>query len=103
MPQPGKIEGYIAPGGIGVRVDSHAYSGYAIPPNYDSLISKLICWGNNREEARLRMLRALSEYIITGIHTTIPFHQKVMNNSQFISAKIDTNFVEKDFVYSESE
>ena len=103
MPQPGKIEGYIAPGGIGVRVDSHAYSGYSIPPNYDSLISKVICWGNTREEARLRMLRALGEYIITGIHTTIPFHQKVLNNSQFINAKIDTNFVEKDFVYSESE
>ena len=70
MPFAGKIEGYIAPGGFGVRVDSHAYTGYTIPPYYDSMVGKLICWGKDREDARLRMLRALNEYVITGIKTT---------------------------------
>lgn len=97
MPFPGKIEGYIAPGGFGVRIDSHAYTGYKIPPYYDSMVGKLICWGPNREEARKRALRALDEYIITGIKTTIPFHKAILNNDVFISGNFDTSFIEKHF------
>lgn len=98
MPFAGKIEGYIAPGGFGVRVDSHAYTGYTIPPYYDSMVGKLICWGKDREDARLRMLRALNEYVITGIKTTIPFHREILNNDIFISGKFNTSFLEKSFV-----
>ena len=97
MPFAGKIEGYIAPGGFGVRVDSHVYTGYSIPPYYDSMVGKLICWGKDREDARLRMLRALNEYVITGIKTTIPFHREILNNDIFISGKFNTSFLEKDF------
>ena len=97
MPFAGKIEGYIAPGGFGVRLDSHAYTGYKIPPYYDSMVGKLICWGRNREEARKRALRALDEYIITGIKTTIPFHKAILNNDVFISGNFDTSFIEKHF------
>ena len=97
MPFAGKIEGYIAPGGFGVRVDSHAYTGYAIPPYYDSMVGKLICWGKDREEARLRMLRALNEYVITGIKTTIPFHREILNDEIFISGNFNTSFLEKSF------
>ena len=97
MPFAGKIEGYIAPGGFGVRIDSHAYTGYTIPPYYDSMVGKLICWGTNREDARKRALRALDEYIITGIKTTIPFHKAILNNDVFISGNFDTSFIEKHF------
>ncbi len=97
MPFAGKIEGYITPGGFGVRVDSHAYTGYTIPPYYDSMVGKLICWGKDREEARLRMLRALSEYVITGIKTTIPFHREILNDETFISGNFNTSFLEKSF------
>ncbi len=75
LPSPGRIDAYIAPGGPGVRVDSHCYPGYSIPPFYDSLLSKLIVWGTDRNEAIRRMLRALDEYAITGVNTTFPFHQ----------------------------
>jgi len=95
MPCAGKIEGYIAPGGFGVRVDSHAYTGYKIPPNYDSMVGKLICWGKDREEARKRSLRALDEYVITGIKTTIPFHKQILDDGVFISGRFDTSFIEK--------
>lgn len=95
MPAAGTIEGYIAPGGFGVRVDSHVYPGYKIPPFYDSMISKLICWGRNREEARKRMLRALDEYAITGVKTTIPFHQKILQNEQFIKGDFNTGFIQE--------
>lgn len=97
MPFAGKIEGYIAPGGFGVRVDSHVYTGYSIPPYYDSMVGKLICWGKDREEARLRMLRALNEYVITGIKTTIPFHREILNDEIFISGNFNTSFLEKSF------
>lgn len=93
MPCPGVIEGYIPSGGYGVRVDSHAYSSYRIPPYYDSLIGKLICWGKTREEARVRMLRALDEFAVTGVKTTIPFHQKILNNSTFIKGEVNTGFL----------
>ncbi|MEI8389399.1 MAG: acetyl-CoA carboxylase biotin carboxylase subunit [bacterium] len=93
MPCPGKIDGYIAPGGPGVRVDSHMYSNYKIPPTYDSLMGKLICWGKDREEARIRMLRALDEYAITGVKTTIPFHQKILKHPKFIDGDFNTSFI----------
>jgi acetyl-CoA carboxylase biotin carboxylase subunit len=96
MPMPGTIDGYLAPGGIGVRVDSHAYAGYAFPPYYDSLIGKLITYGNTREEAIIRMRRALDEYAITGIPTTIPFHKQVMQYTPFVEGKeIYTNFMQE--------
>ena len=98
MPFAGKIEGYIAPGGFGVRVDSHVYTGYKIPPYYDSMVGKLICWGKDREDARLRMLRALNEYVITGIKTTIPFHREILNDDVFISGNFNTSFLEKSFM-----
>lgn len=93
MPCPGEIRGYIAPGGFGVRVDSHSYTGYKIPPYYDSMIGKLICWGVDREDARKRMLRALDEYVITGIKTTIPYHKKILTNDVFISGNFNTGFI----------
>jgi acetyl-CoA carboxylase, biotin carboxylase subunit len=95
QPSPGTINLYYAPGGRGVRVDSHAYSGYTIPPYYDSMISKLICVGATRTGAIRRMARALSEYLIGGIKTTIPFHVKIMENADFLRGDFDTGFVEK--------
>lgn len=95
LPSPGTIEAYITPGGPGVRVDSHCYPGYKIPPFYDSLVSKLVVWGNNREEAIQRMQRALDEYAITGIKTTIPFHQTVLAHRVFQAGDVTTDFIEK--------
>ena len=94
MPNPGKITGYLAPGGFGVRVDSHVYQDYSIPPYYDSMIGKLICWGRDRNEARRRMYRALKEYVITGVETTIPFHQAIIEDEVFISGNFNTGFIE---------
>lgn len=94
-PQPGKISGYLPPGGFGVRMDSHVYTDYEIPAYYDSLIGKLIVWGATREEAIKRMKRALRECAITGLPTTIGFHQKIMDNPQFRAGEISTNFVEQ--------
>lgn len=94
MPCPGSIDGYVTPGGPGVRVDSHAYPGYKIPPYYDSLVSKLIVWGTDRDDAIARMKRALNEYAITGIKTTIPFHLKLMDNAAFVDGKeVYTDFI----------
>ena len=95
LPSPGRVDAYIAPGGPGVRIDSHCYPGYSIPPFYDSLMGKLIVWGKNRDEAIERMLRALDEYAITGVKTTIPFHQKVLNHSVFQQGEVSTDFIEK--------
>ena len=92
-PCPGRIEMYYAPGGRGVRVDSHAYAGYTIPPTYDSLIAKLITYGKDREEALNRMSRALSEYMITGVKTTIPFHQVIIGDPHFRKGEYSTNFI----------
>ena len=97
IPCPGEIEGYIAPGGFGTRVDSHVYPEYKIPPYYDSLVGKVICWGVDREDARKRMLRALNDYVITGIKTTIGFHKKILNNYNFISGDFNTSFIEKNY------
>jgi acetyl-CoA carboxylase, biotin carboxylase subunit len=95
QPSPGTIDLYYAPGGHGIRVDSHVYSNYTVPPNYDSMIAKLICVGSSRESAIGRMRRALSEYLITGIKTTIPFQLQIMQNPDFILGDFDTSFVEK--------
>ncbi|MGQ7276594.1 acetyl-CoA carboxylase biotin carboxylase subunit [Brevibacillus thermoruber] len=94
MPSPGRITNYLAPGGFGVRVDSAAYAGYTIPPYYDSMIAKLIVWGKDRQEAIERMKRALGEFVVEGITTTIPFHLKVMDHEVFISGEFDTKFLD---------
>jgi acetyl-CoA carboxylase, biotin carboxylase subunit len=94
-PSPGKIDGYHTPGGLGVRVDSAVYDGYTVLPHYDSMIAKLIVHADTREEAIKRMARALDEYIIEGIKTTIPFHQRIMNNKEFIEGDVDTGFLER--------
>ena len=93
-PSPGKILQYHSPGGHGVRIDTHVYAGYSIPPHYDSMISKLIVVAQTREEAILKMKRALDEYIIEGVKTTIPFHQKLMENPGFNSGNFTTKFME---------
>jgi acetyl-CoA carboxylase biotin carboxylase subunit len=94
MPSPGKIEMYLPPGGLGVRIDSAAYPGYVIPPYYDSMIAKLITYGATREEAIARMKRALGEFAIEGIHTTIPFHLQLMDHEKFIDGDFNTKFLE---------
>ncbi|MBK9416730.1 MAG: acetyl-CoA carboxylase biotin carboxylase subunit [Flavobacteriales bacterium] len=93
-PNPGKITSYHSPGGHGVRVDTHVYAGYTIPPNYDSMIGKLIVSAQTREEAITKMERALSEYVIEGVHTTIPFHLQLMQNEQFRAGNFTTKFLE---------
>lgn len=93
-PCPGRIEMYYPPGGRGVRLDSHAYAGYTIPPHYDSLIGKLITYGKDRREALDKMNRALQEYIITGVKTTIPFQQAVLQDPAFRRGDYATNFVD---------
>lgn len=93
-PSPGRITSYHSPGGHGVRIDTHAYAGYVIPPYYDSMISKLIVVAQTREEAITKMERALDEYIIEGIKTTIPFHQKLMKNEKFREGDFTTKFME---------
>lgn len=94
-PSPGKITSLNLPGGFGVRVDSHVYQSYTIPPYYDSLVAKLIVWGKTRERAIARGKRALEEFVIEGIKTTIPFHLKVLEDPRFISGNFDTGFLEK--------
>ncbi|MFF2754357.1 acetyl-CoA carboxylase biotin carboxylase subunit [Psychrobacillus sp. NPDC058041] len=95
MPSPGKIDMYLAPGGNGVRVDSAMYPGYSIPPFYDSMVAKLITFGDTREEAIAKMKRALGEFVIDGVETTILFHEKLMNHEVFKSGDFDTKFLEK--------
>jgi acetyl-CoA carboxylase biotin carboxylase subunit len=95
MPSPGKIDMYLAPGGFGVRVDSAVYPGYTISPFYDSMIAKLIVHGRTREEAISRMKRALDEFVIEGVDTTIPFHLRLLEHEQFVSGDFDTKFLEK--------
>jgi acetyl-CoA carboxylase biotin carboxylase subunit len=96
-PSPGRIVTLREPGGPGVRLDSGVYEGYEIPVYYDPLIAKLVTWGRDRTEAVTRMQRALAEYIIIGIHTTIPFHQQVMENPGFREGTIDTTFIDRLF------
>ncbi len=94
-PHPGRIEVFNPPGGFGVRMDSHAYSGYAVPPHYDSLIAKLIVWGETRDEAVARARRALDEFIVVGIPTTIVFHQFVVEEEHFQRGEVYTDYVER--------
>ncbi|OPB93497.1 acetyl-CoA carboxylase biotin carboxylase subunit [Elizabethkingia ursingii] len=93
-PSPGVIKGLNIPGGHGVRVDTHVYSGYAIPPNYDSMIAKLITTAQTREEAIAKMKRALEEFYIEGVKTTIPFHRQLLDNEDFIAGNYTTKFME---------
>ena len=93
-PSPGKVTNYHAPGGHGIRLDTHVYSGYVIPPYYDSMVAKLITVAQTREEAITKMERALDEYIIEGIKTTIPFHQQLMKNEKFRAGDFTTKFME---------
>jgi len=95
MPSPGKITEYHEPGGIGIRIDTHVYAGYTIPPNYDSMVAKLITVAQSREEAIQKMQRALDEYIVEGVKTTIPFHQKLMRNEKFRKGDFTTKFLEE--------
>jgi len=97
-PSPGQITGWLPPGGPGVRVDSHVYTGYEIPPFYDSLIGKLIVWGKDRNTAIKRMNRALNECAVTGIPTTINFHLTLLNKSKFKQGKIHTKYVEEELL-----
>ncbi|WP_049336133.1 acetyl-CoA carboxylase biotin carboxylase subunit [Staphylococcus hominis] len=103
MPSPGKITQYLAPGGYGVRIESACYTNYTIPPYYDSMVAKLIVHEPTRDEAIMTGIRALSEYLILGIDTTIPFHLKLMNNDIFKSGDYNTNFLEKYNIMAESE
>jgi acetyl-CoA carboxylase biotin carboxylase subunit len=100
-PSPGRITNLHMPGGHGVRIDSHVYAGYTIPPNYDSMIAKLIVSGQSREEVITRMKRALQEFVIEGIKTTIPFHIRLMDNAIFRSGKYSTNFLETSFDFDQ--
>lgn len=93
-PAPGTVEVFNPPGGFGVRVDSHVYSGYRVPPTYDSLLAKLVVWGETRDEAIARAHRALDEFIVTGIPTTIPFHLQVVDNPAFRRGEVYTDFIE---------
>ena len=97
LPMPGTIELFLPPGGPGIRIDSHCYPGYKVPPNYDSLLAKLIVWAPTREEAIQRAKRALNEFIIDGIKTTIPFHLKVLDHPEFIKGNVTTKFIEEYF------
>lgn len=97
MPSIGKISTYLAPSGPGVRLDSGIYEGYDVTPYYDPMLAKLICWGDTRAEAIIRMRRALDEYKIMGLKTNIPFHQHLMNTQRFLAGRYDTEFIEKEF------
>ena len=102
-PAPGRISGYLPPGGPGVRMDSHVYTDYQIPPYYDSLIGKLIVWGPDRPTAIKRMKRALRECALTGLSTTIGFHQKILETPEFLQGEVYTNFVEQVMMRKKAE
>jgi len=94
IPSPGKVLDYHAPGGIGVRIDSHLYNGYIVPPHYDSLIAKLIVRANDREDARVRLIRALGEMVVSGIDTNLEMHIELLSDKNFISGDFDINYLE---------
>jgi acetyl-CoA carboxylase biotin carboxylase subunit len=96
QPSPGKIEVFHMPGGNGVRVDTHAYAGYTVPPFYDSMIAKLIVHGRDRDEALAKMRLALDTFIIQGVTTTIPFLGTLMNHPKFMAGDVHTKFLEKE-------
>jgi len=93
-PSPGLIQSFHSPKGHGVRVDTHVYAGYSVPPYYDSMIAKLICKAQTREECIRKMQRALDEFVIEGIKTTVPFHQRLMLNEDFKSGNFHTGFLD---------
>jgi acetyl-CoA carboxylase biotin carboxylase subunit len=95
MPNPGEIDTVHVPGGPGIRVDTHIYSGYKIPPYYDSLVAKLIAYGGDRTESLQRLRRTLDEFVVEGVTTTIPFHRKLIEHKDFIKGKFDTGFLER--------
>ena len=95
MPSPGRVEQFHAPGGSGIRVDSHLYSGYSVPPYYDSLIAKIISYGPDRETALIRMKNALDETVIEGIKTNIPLHQELVTDNQFKEGGVSIHYLEK--------
>jgi acetyl-CoA carboxylase, biotin carboxylase subunit len=94
-PSPGKITEYHPPGGLGVRVDSALYSGYRVPPYYDSMVAKLIVHGTSRNECLMRLRRAIGEYVIGGIETTLPLHRKIIQAPEFIDGNYDIHWLEK--------
>ncbi|MGF7175336.1 acetyl-CoA carboxylase biotin carboxylase subunit [Azospirillum doebereinerae] len=95
LPSPGKIDGYHAPGGLGVRVDSALYDGYRVPPHYDSLIAKLVVHGNTRNECLMRLRRSIEEYVIGGIQTTLPLHERIIAEQAFIDGNYDIHWLEQ--------
>ena len=95
LPSPGRVGDYHAPGGLGVRVDSALYSGYRVPPHYDSMIAKLIVHGANRNECLMRLKRALGEYVIDGLETTIPLYQRLVAEPDFVNGNYDVHWLEK--------
>jgi acetyl-CoA carboxylase biotin carboxylase subunit len=95
IPSPGEVTSFYQPGGPGTRVDTHIYASYEIPPYYDSLIAKLIVYGKDRDESIRRLKRALDEFVVEGVKTTIPFHKYVINTSEFLTGQFDTHFIEK--------
>jgi acetyl-CoA carboxylase biotin carboxylase subunit len=95
-PQTGVVEQYLPPGGPGVRVDSHLYTGYSVPPHYDSLLAKLIVWADDRDAAIARMQRALAEFVIEGLPTTIPFHQRLLAHETFLRGEAYTRFIQEE-------
>jgi acetyl-CoA carboxylase, biotin carboxylase subunit len=94
-PCPGRIVQYLPPGGVNVRMDSHLYPGYVVPPNYDSLLGKLIVWGEDRTAAINRMKRCIDETCIVGVPTTLPFHKLIMEHPKFVEGIVDTGFIAK--------
>jgi len=95
MPSPGTITRYHAPGGLGVRVDSAIYQGYVVPPHYDSLLAKLVVHGRGRNECLMRARRALEEFVIAGVETTIPLHQGLLRAPDFVNGDYDVNWLER--------
>jgi acetyl-CoA carboxylase biotin carboxylase subunit len=95
QPCPGQITAYHPPGGPGVRVDTHVYAGYTVPPYYDSLLAKVIVHGNDREEALNRMAQALDSFILEGVTTTIPFLARIIRHPDFVAGRVDTKFLER--------
>jgi acetyl-CoA carboxylase biotin carboxylase subunit len=99
MPCPGRVFYYHAPGGPGIRVDTHIYSDYLVPPYYDSLLAKIIVHGKDRQEAVARMRRALAECVFEGLPTSTPFHQEVLNNKVFLEGRATTRFIEEELTH----
>jgi acetyl-CoA carboxylase biotin carboxylase subunit len=95
IPSAGRVSGFRVPGGPGIRVDTAAYTDGVIPPYYDSLVAKVIAHGRDRAESIARMKRALNELVIEGIHTTIPMHQRILSDEDFVAGKIDTHFLDR--------